>query len=461
MIRFPEAPDPEAVAEALIARSILSYGIYELWGSGSSYPALHENVRSRSSALWNQHNLSSFRFELDSYQGSRSKSQQRDIIESFSYTGFSGPIKMNNPENQFVVFEEYDLNASLPKRLYFGRLLASSGRRAIAKYSLKKRNYIATTSMDAELSLVTANLALAGPGKIAYDPFVGTGSFPLACAHFGACVLGSDLDGRSIRGKAKRNVKGNFEQYGTSASYLGGFVADLTHAPLRDDHRWLDAILCDPPYGVREGLKVLGSAKPALQDEVLLENGQPAHLSDHYLPPKQPYSFTRMLDDILDFSARKLVDEGRLCMWMPVADATSLADTAAAEQDGQEGAVYDIPQHPQLELVSECVQQFNKCKDLYDTHSSDTLLIYTGSRRLLTYRRKLESEVDPEHLLAYNAARLSITNGDATLSKKTADDLNDFRRKVCTQHSTQIRATLKLLTISQYFQGFKPTSIPQ
>lgn len=358
IVRFPGVDNAEATAQSVIARSILSYGIYELWGSGSDYTNLHKNVRCRSEMLWERYKFSSFRFELDSFQGSRSKSEQRDIIETFSYTGFEGPIKMNNPDNQFTVFEEYDLNVASPKKLYFGRLVAESGRRATAKYTLKKRSYIATTSMDAELSLVTANLALAGSGKLAYDPFVGTGSFPLACAHFGAHVFGSDLDGRSIRGKKSRSVKGNFEQYGTLASYLGGFIADLTHSPLRKD-RWLDAVLCDPPYGVREGLKVLGSSKPALQDVVLLEDGQPAHLSDHYLPPKKPYSFTRMLDDILHFSATRLVDNGRLCMWMPVADAT-VVDGKDAE-DG-EVAVYDIPQHPQLELLSECIQQFNKCK---------------------------------------------------------------------------------------------------
>lgn len=359
MVRFPEAKAVEAAAQSLIARSILSYGIYELWGSGCDYTSLHENVCCRSKSLWENYRFSSFRFQLDSFQGSRSKTEQREIIETFSYTGFEGPIRMNDPDNQFTVFEEYDLSAASPKKVYFGRLIAESGRRAVAKYTLKKRNYIATTSMDAELSLVTANLALAGSGKLAYDPFVGTGSFPLACAHFGAHVFGSDLDGRSIRGKKSRSVKGNFEQYGTTSSYLGGFIADLTHSPLRKD-RWLDAILCDPPYGVREGLKVLGSSKPELQDVVLLEDGQPAHLSDHYLPPKRPYSFSRMLDDILDFSAARLVDGGRLCMWMPVADATSAATTSGA--DDQLITVYDIPQHPQLELLNECIQQFNKCK---------------------------------------------------------------------------------------------------
>lgn len=54
--------------------------------------------------------------------------------------------------------------------------------------------------MDSELAFLTANMTLAGEGKVFYDPFIGTGSLPIACAHFGAHVLGSDIDGRMVRG---------------------------------------------------------------------------------------------------------------------------------------------------------------------------------------------------------------------------------------------------------------------
>lgn len=184
---------------------------------------------------------------------------------------------MSTPEHQFKVFEHWDTYAASPNRVFFGRQVAESGRKASAKYDLKKRCYISTTSMDAELSLVTANMALAAPGRLVYDPFMGTGSFPLACAHFGATVFGSDMDGRSVRGKKDRSVVGNFRQYETEAQYLDGFVSDLTNSPLRNT-RFLNSIVCDPPYGVREGLKVLGSVRDYLQKEVILADGTPAHL---------------------------------------------------------------------------------------------------------------------------------------------------------------------------------------
>jgi tRNA (guanine10-N2)-methyltransferase len=55
-----------------------------------------------------------------------------------------------------------------------------------------------------------------------------------------------------------------------------------------------------------------------------------------------------MLDDILEFAALSLVDEGRLSFWMPTAN----------DQDQE----IQIPQHLYLEVISVCTQPFNKCK---------------------------------------------------------------------------------------------------
>jgi tRNA (guanine10-N2)-methyltransferase len=306
----------------------------------------------------------SWRFDFDGYQGSRSSSEQRNIFEDLKFMDFKGPIRMKGPENQFTIFEDYDLGAPTPKSVYLGRLVAQGGRKAVNKYDLKKRKYIATTSMDAELSLVTANLAWAGPGKLAYDPFMGTGSFPLSCAHFGSTVFGSDMDGRSIRGKKDRNVKANFAQYGTSHLYLDGFAADVTNSPVRV-FRCLDSIVCDPPYGVREGLKVLGSTKDSLQHEVILADGRVAHLQNDYIPPKKRYSFLRLLDDILAFSSDVLVDGGRLAMWMPVAGVPENEmepETDVVSEEEERIEEYSIPQHPSLVLLVQCRQDFNKCE---------------------------------------------------------------------------------------------------
>ncbi|RQM05759.1 hypothetical protein DH86_00004102 [Scytalidium sp. 3C] len=101
-----------------------------------------------------------------------------------------------------------------------------------------------------------------------------------------------------------------------------------------------------------------------------------------------------MLDDILDFAALSLVDNGRLSFWMPTAN----------DQDTE----LMIPQHPWLVVTSVCTQTFNR-----------------WSRRLITYRRLPDSEVDKE-LIRERRAKETGT---------TADDLNPFRKR--------------------YFEGFK------
>ena len=68
---------------------------------------------------------------------------------------------------------------------------------------------------------------------------------------------------------------------------------------------------------------------------------------EKYIPPKKPYSFEAMLEDLLEFATVMLVDNGRLSLWMPTAN--------------DEDVLLGIPTHPCLELVSVCVQTFNKC----------------------------------------------------------------------------------------------------
>lgn len=257
---------------------MLCHAIYDLWGVGSDYDSLHADIKSRTAHLWPQYSKSSFNFQLDSFQGKRSNAEKNALINTFSYVGFTGRVTMKNPDLFFMVLEEFPFNdPSEPKRVALGRLVGESARAIVNTYDLKKRKYISTTSMDSELALITANMALAGPGKLMYDPFTGTGSFPIACAHFGATVMGSDIDGRSIRGKPNRNVVSNYVQYGLVPRYLDGFVSDLTNTPLRKG-RWLDGIVCDPPYGVREGLKVLGRIGDENKQEVILSDGTIAHL---------------------------------------------------------------------------------------------------------------------------------------------------------------------------------------
>ncbi|KIW12967.1 hypothetical protein PV08_08154 [Exophiala spinifera] len=435
------------VVRNFISRSILAKSIYEIWGQGRDYEEVHADVKQRSQPLWPRFQNVTFRFSIDTYGLTHDATKQKDMIDSFSYLGFKGKIRMKNPEAEFALMEDWLLPEFIRKRareesaasstavgttvaealsnsslrqIFLGRKIGESRRWLREKHDLKKRPYISTTSMDAELALLTANMALAAPGKIFLDPFVGTGGFMVAAAELGAMTLGSDIDGRSFRGKGlglEKGVGANFRKYGISHLFGDCITSDLTNTPVRSPTksqqrfgpRWLDGIICDPPYGVREGLKVLGTRKatavsasgvdsdgretsssptPHMIDGVL------AHTRPGYIAPKKPYSFTRMLDDILDFATRTLVDGGRLAFWMP---------SANENESGEEESTL-IPTHPHLELKHECIQRFNK-----------------WSRRLLVYERlpgALDTEVDVE----------GLRRGMEGMAR-TADELNPFRKR--------------------------------
>ncbi|KAH0603789.1 uncharacterized protein H6S33_007448 [Morchella sextelata] len=394
-----------ASARTLVSRSILTKSLYELWATAPTLPSLHDTIRQRTSHLWPALSAHPFKFTIETYNASHTAAAQLALINTFSYLPLTGPISLHNPTTTFTLLESYAPRAPTPHTLHFGVRLSAGARNLPDTYDLKKRTYIGTTSMDAALSLITANLALAAPGKLVYDPFAGTGSFIVAAAAFGASTWGSDIDGRQIRGKpAGPGVRDNFVQYGLVGGYVDGFVSDLTNSPVAA-RRFLDAVVCDPPYGVREGLKVLGSRDREKGREAVVRDGVLRHLQPDYVPPKRPYSFTAMLGDILAFSAARLVDGGRLCFWMPTAN-----------EDFVEGI--DIPTHPQMELVCVCVQVFNK-----------------WSRRLLTYSRKpgnegLEGVAPVKETREEGAA-------EGAPRKATADELNNFRKK--------------------YFEGFRPS----
>lgn len=396
---------------------------------GQTYNEVHADCAARSRHLWPEYRQRSFKFSVDAYCGKRSSTEQRGIINSFRYLGLEGPIRMYGAEAEFTVFEEWDLTSSphhqtgprtqdaltlelspldfsarAPGRIFFGKKIASSSRHLIDQHDLKKRPYISTTSMDAELALVTANLALAGLGKLFFDPFVGTGGFLVSAAEFGALTFGSDIDGRSFRGRGKGVEKGigaNFREYRLEDKLGDCIISDLTNSPLRvsstrleESSRWLDGIVCDPPYGVREGLRVLGTRDSKIEagrTGVHIIDGVPAHIRDGYIAPKRPYSFSLMLADILDFAARTLVDNGRLAFWMPTAN----------EEDEEIG----VPVNPNLELLHCCVQPFNK-----------------WSRRLLVYQRRSATELGAGLQDIPDSRRSNGAHG-------TADDLNPFRRK--------------------------------
>lgn len=149
--------------------------------------------------------------------------------------------------------------------------ISEGSRHRIEKLSLKKRAYLGTTSMDAELSLLMANQALAAPATLVMDPFVGTGSLLCSAAEYGAMVMGGDIDPRVLRGADPEHcVYANMVQYGFVPRLVDIVVHDQASCALRPVP-FLDAIIADrthstyppshtlpAPYGIRAGAKKIG-----------------------------------------------------------------------------------------------------------------------------------------------------------------------------------------------------------
>ncbi|KAI9291017.1 hypothetical protein K502DRAFT_326490 [Neoconidiobolus thromboides FSU 785] len=333
-----------------------------------------------------EYNGKSFRFEIFTFGKSRTNEEKISLVNEFRYMKLNGKINLKDPEVRFTLSEDLspvtksDLPGEKLHKVYFSRFLAEASRDVVQLYDLKKREYLGTTSMDAELSLVMSNMALVKKDSLVYDPFVGTGSFLVTSAHFGAYTLGSDIDGRQVRGKQGKSIQSNIKQYNFKDQILDTVVFDITHHPWRNQIQF-DAIVTDPPYGVRAGAKKLGRKQGNRKlEDIALINGIPAHLNSDYLPPKVNYDMPQVLLDLLNFSANHLTVGGRITFWLP----------NIVENDEEP----IIPNHPCLNLISDCEQAF-----------------HGWSRRLIT----MEKHKQPE--TPYVSEILSVDQSDIFRNK--------------------------------------------
>jgi tRNA (guanine10-N2)-methyltransferase len=176
---------------------------------------------------------------------------------------------------------------------------------ACRKYDLKKRFYLGPTTLDDSLALILANLSRVSTDMLVYDPFVGTASILIALTHFGAMCFGSDIDTRVLRGemyagscpkgqktgqetRTRRDIFENFKRYNlpvpelirmdnhvfdrhiTLQSHGTYTISETTNCctmmssgaagSANDSSQGLfDAIVTDPPYGIRAGAKKSGT----------------------------------------------------------------------------------------------------------------------------------------------------------------------------------------------------------
>lgn len=238
----------------ILSRCTLVRSAIELWGAGSSFNDCVLSIKSQMTPDGTNntkagvicHQLEkvggenqSWKITIQTLGWTGTRDEQAEMRNHFQFLNFLGPVKMDDPDNEFIVIREIELDpsgsASYPRYdhkkqliqendqrpplgIYFGRILGHNRnyRLGIEKFNLKKRIYLGPTSMDAELSFIMTSLGQVKRGSFCFDPFVGTGSLLLTCAMKGAKMcFGTDIDIRVLRGKnSDETIYNNFAQYG-------------------------------------------------------------------------------------------------------------------------------------------------------------------------------------------------------------------------------------------------------
>ncbi|KAI0762102.1 tRNA guanosine-2'-O-methyltransferase [Trametes elegans] len=383
--------ESEEHARLLAKRCILVKYVCEFYARGASYEELHRQNQARA-PQWEKYAAgTSFKFMVTAFNHTIPQWRQKDVVESFSYMDFQGKIEMKNPEITLACFEEYrdKHGTTRPKdegdgefeEVWFGRLIeVGTARPLVKKFDVKKRVYYGNTSMEAEISLLMANQTLAAPGKLMYDPFIGTGSMAYTTAHFGAFVYGSDIDGRQMRGKAKSpGIIRAAAQYDLANRIMDLCTFDVTQNPWRCGGLF-DAIITDPPYGVRAGAKRLGRKTPRAPNEAPPPVHVPRPDDQPYIPPTKPYELSELARDLVLLGRYMLKPRGRLVFFLPtVTEEYKEVDVEAMLCEG-------------MELVANSLQDFG-----------------SWGRRLITIRKTTTDQYpppsfDPAHAVTENVA---------------------------------------------------------
>lgn len=364
ILEFRTNADHKIIGSQIHDRCTLTRRVLELWGTGTTLDACCTDALAFVNTQGKDHfqkinrTQQSWKFTIHTLGSRQSSSEHAKMRSKFTTTiNFGGKVTLDDPDEEYMLVREtlvdkngspfyspeIDANVSEAIAFYFGRVLA--GRRGekdrgrFSTYSLKKRKYLGPTSMDAELSFIMTNLAKLGKGSFVYDPFVGTASILLSCALRGAVCVGSDIDMRVIRGNSsEEDIWTNFREHNLPIPEIVHCDASIHDRHFRYHTPIYDAIVTDPPYGIRAGAKKCGSRRHVVKPV------QDRFRMDHVAQTK-PYAVSDVMADLLDTSARTLVLGGRLVYVIP-----SYADFEAI----------DLPRHDCLRPIASCYQPFSE-----------------------------------------------------------------------------------------------------
>ena len=267
--------------QKLIERATLLKSIIKIYGEGDTMDEVINNVEKYNLEEFKKESESSetFRFDIDFRGLSEKREKEIEMINKFHKFNFKGKVDIKNAKRIFVIFRNTIENQKTKKvistKYFFGRQLAGKDEKELrfyTKFVLTKRKYIGPTATDHLLSFLMANFAQIKEGQIVIDPFVGTGSLLIPPSYFKAQCFGCDLDVRVLRGysvgytrksdddktpqKMQGNIFSNFDDYNFPRPQI--IRQDINKPAFRKKNFLFDAIVCDPPYGWRAGVRKTG-----------------------------------------------------------------------------------------------------------------------------------------------------------------------------------------------------------
>ena len=426
-------------AKAICSRARLIKGMYRIFAKAGSLDELVEQVKMCDQekdafrqfrkcdgqcgecpeSVSGQFTSRSWKMNVSAFGRSIHRQEQFQIMSRFSFLNFHGPVKMDNPENSFYIIQDNsDANEStLPgcgkESWFFCIEVASTDRSVASSMNLSKRLFIGPTSMDPDMSFIMCNHAGIRRGSFVFDPFVGTGSILVSAAHLGAVTVGMDIDIRMLLskdtgGKPKKfDMWDNFQEYGLQEP-VGLIRGDVSMPSLRENvgncnascaGGYFDAIICDPPYGVRAGGRKSGGRRKDSDGNLpyVIDPEQ----RDSHIPSTKPYPIGECFLDLLDLAARHLIVGGRLVFFLPCSQAMY------NEED-------DVPSHPMLKVISNCEQILSK----YHSRRLITMekIVDYDCDVAIMYRKKHESAI---------SQRLEKHAEDLTMHSKQKKDKGD------------------------------------
>ena len=352
----PSRPAAEALARIVEERGVLAKVLVELWSEGDSFEDLLASLGGANAGRVEEQKKrlpcfqtkdSTFKFVCDGFGRKIGLNEQLERIGAVAtLLGYKGKVRLKCPDYHFYIghaTSDYEINVpEMRNTWYFGQLLARTST-YYERYRLSDRAYLGPTSMDHEMAAVMANMGQVSRNSLVFDPYVGTGSILVACSHLGAMTFGGDIDVKVILwgkdsasgGGKKVNLWSNFDSYGLRRP-LGILRCDAHALPFRNEtEEVFDAVVCDPPYGIRAGGRKSGGKKAGMKEV-------PKDLKDSHIPSTGTYTMSECLVDLLDFSAKLLKQGGRLVYFFPSSNGIVLKEY--------------LPGHPCLR-VDHCSEQ--------------------------------------------------------------------------------------------------------